>query len=210
MPAKGTQFAVYKITKRRDEDITAALRRLPPEARQGRHGGAIRIAYRRHGGDAEAGVGGRGGAARQAVDRGRRSRRRWQLRRGFPAADRHAGLGRIPGAGGAQSAAALLRRDQRHQGADRRCSHGTRRRDEQARHSQSEGAKRSPAASPPTSAHDSAPQACQRARPTTSTTCRNRPARCMAASASPTAAHAHHHQHGPRRRCAPPPASSTC
>ena len=45
-------------------------RRLPPEARQGRQGGGDPHRLWRHGGDAEAGSVGRGGAARQAVDAG--------------------------------------------------------------------------------------------------------------------------------------------
>ena len=55
VPAKGTHFAVYKITKRRDEDITAALGAFHLTLGAGRHGGVDPHRLWRHGGDAEAG-----------------------------------------------------------------------------------------------------------------------------------------------------------
>ena len=44
-PAKGTQFAVYKITKRRDEDITATLGAFHLKLGEDGTVAAIRIAY---------------------------------------------------------------------------------------------------------------------------------------------------------------------
>ena len=70
VPAEGAQFAVYKITKRRDEDITAALGAFRLTLAKDGTVGVDPHRLWRHGGDAEAGEGGRGGAARQAVDRG--------------------------------------------------------------------------------------------------------------------------------------------
>ena len=45
VPAKGTHFAVYKITKRRDEDITAALGAFHLTLGKDGTVAAIRIAY---------------------------------------------------------------------------------------------------------------------------------------------------------------------
>ena len=56
VPAKGTHFAVYKVTKRRDEDITATLGAFHLTLGQGRHGGRHPHRLWRHGGDAEAGL----------------------------------------------------------------------------------------------------------------------------------------------------------
>ena len=98
VPAKGAHFAVYKITKRRDEDITATLGAF--HLTLGKDGTVASMPHRlwRHGGDAEAGGGGRGGADRQAVERGDGRGRAGRLCQRFHAADRHARLGRIPGA----------------------------------------------------------------------------------------------------------------
>ena len=90
---------------------------------QGRHGGGDPHRLWRHGGDAEAGFRRGSGAARQALDGGDGRGGHGRVRQGFHAADRHARLGRIPGAGGEEPAAALLRRDQRHQGADAGIAH---------------------------------------------------------------------------------------
>ena len=65
-----TQFAVYKITKRRDEDITAVARRLPPELGKDGTVAAIRIAYGGMAATPKRAARGRGRAARQAVDGG--------------------------------------------------------------------------------------------------------------------------------------------
>ena len=100
-PAAGTLNAAYKITKRRDEDISAVAVRLPGDGR-GRHRderrGSPSAAWRRR----------RSGR--------RRSRRRWsaspgrretvarpqaRARRGLPADHRLARLGRLPRCGGA-------------------------------------------------------------------------------------------------------------
>ena len=118
VPAGGEQFAVYKISKRRDEDISAlcgAFRSALDD--DGKVGDGPHRLWR-HGGDAEA--------------RQRPSRRRWSASRGreatveaampafatdLPAAHRHARHGRVPAAGGAEPAAALLPRDHRHRGS---------------------------------------------------------------------------------------------
>ena len=105
VPAKGTHFAVYKITKRRDEDITAALGAFHLKLGKDGKVAAIRIAY---GGMAATPKRARAVEAallgkpwtEATVDGGDR-----RLCRGFHAADRHARLGRIPGAGRAQPAA---------------------------------------------------------------------------------------------------------
>ena len=66
----GTLNAAYKVTKRRDEDISAVACGFHVALRDGGgRDGAARL--RRHGGDAEARGGGRGGA-------GRASRGRWR------------------------------------------------------------------------------------------------------------------------------------
>ena len=105
VPAKDAHFAVHKITKRRDEDITAVLGAFHLKLGSGRHGRGDPHRLWRHGGDAEARQGGGGGACsgkpwteatvEAALDA-------YATR--FHAADRHARFGRIPGAGGAQPA----------------------------------------------------------------------------------------------------------
>ena len=68
-PAPGTLNAAYKVTKRRDEDISAVAAGFHVALTDGvGHHRAARL--RRHGGDPEARGGGRGGAARPAVDAG--------------------------------------------------------------------------------------------------------------------------------------------
>ena len=117
---RAARFAVYKITKRRDEDITAALGAFHLKLGKRRHGGvdaaSPMAAWRRR----------RSGPPRwrRALlgkpGPRRRSRRRIPAYRGgFHAADRHAGLAEYRALVGAQSAAALLRRDQRR--TRRRC-----------------------------------------------------------------------------------------
>ena len=111
-PKAGSLDAAYKVTKRRDEDISAVAVGFHVAARR-RHGhdGAPRL--RRHGRDAEAGDGRRGGARRPAVDARHRDPRRGALRRGLPAAHRLARLGRLPPDRRSQSPAPLLSRDRR-------------------------------------------------------------------------------------------------
>ena len=122
VPAKGAHFAVHKITKRRDEDITAALGAF--HLTLAKNGTVAVDPHRlwRHGGDAEARQGRRGGAARQAVDGGdgRGGDRRDISPDGFHAADRHAAPSRrIPGAGGARTCCcgSFARETTGHQGA---------------------------------------------------------------------------------------------
>ena len=90
-----------------------AVRRVPgvhQRCRQCRHG-ADRLW--RHGGDAEAGQSGRGGAGRQAVDDGDDRGGAGRVRDRLPADQRHAGLGRVPAAGGQEPAAAVSSRNHR-------------------------------------------------------------------------------------------------
>ena len=89
LPA-GEKFATYKISKRREEDISAlcgAFRVFVNDAGHGGHG-----AHRlwRHGGNAQARQGGRGGAGWQAVDDGDDRGGAGGLCRGFPADHRYA------------------------------------------------------------------------------------------------------------------------
>ena len=115
-PAKGTHFAAYKITKRRDEDITAALGAFHLKLdKDGKVAGDPHRLWR-HGGDAEAGARGRGGAGRQALDARRRSTRRSRpSRRTSRRSPTWRASADYRALAGAQSVAALLRRDQRHE-----------------------------------------------------------------------------------------------
>ena len=117
MPAKGTHFAVYKITKRRDEDITAALGAFHLKLGKDGKVAAVRIAY--------------GGMA-ATPKRAGRSRPHCLASRGrettveaaiaayavdfTPLTDMRASA-EYRALAGAQPAAAVLRGDQRHQGA---------------------------------------------------------------------------------------------
>ena len=109
-PAPGTLNAAYKVTKRRDEDISAVACGFHVALR-GRHGrdGAARL--RRHGGDPEARGAGRGGAGRPALDAGDGRRAEARARRGLRADHRLARLGGLPGEGRAEPAAPLLPRE---------------------------------------------------------------------------------------------------
>ena len=75
-PARTMHFAVYKITKRRDEDITAVS---APSicAGEERHGQRHPHRLWRHGRDAEAGERSRSGAASANPGRKQPSKRRW-------------------------------------------------------------------------------------------------------------------------------------
>ncbi len=117
IPAKGSHFAVHKVTKRRDEDITATLGAFHLTLAKNGKVAAIRIAY---GGMAATPK--RAKAVEAALlgkpwteesDRGGDT----CLRSRLHAADRHARERRIPRADRQEPAQALLRRDQRHQGA---------------------------------------------------------------------------------------------
>ena len=68
VPAKGAHFAVYKVTKRRDEDITAALGAFHLTLGKDGTVASIRIAYGGMAATPKRAQCGRGGAARQAVD----------------------------------------------------------------------------------------------------------------------------------------------
>jgi xanthine dehydrogenase small subunit len=112
LPA-GERFACYKISKRRDEDISALCGafRVALDARGHVGIGAHRL--RRHGGDPEARDGGRSRPARAGLDRGDDRGGAAGLCHRFPAADRHAGLGRLSAARRAEPAAAVPPRDDR-------------------------------------------------------------------------------------------------
>ena len=72
MPAKGDNFAVYKVTKRRDEDITATLGAFRLSLAADGTVSAIRIAFGGMAATPKRALRGRGRADRQAVERGNR------------------------------------------------------------------------------------------------------------------------------------------
>ena len=77
-PAEGDADAAYKITKRRDEDISAVAGAFRLQVEDGAVVVRRRHRLRRHGGDAEARAGSRGGAGRPALDARHRRDRRWR------------------------------------------------------------------------------------------------------------------------------------
>ncbi len=102
----GVHHAAYKISKRRDEDISSVCGGFALEV-DGRQGDSGPARLRRHGGDAEARRTGRGGAGRAGLGRGGGGRCGGGAGGGFHADQRLAGLGGVPDGGGAEPAAAV-------------------------------------------------------------------------------------------------------
>ena len=176
-PAEGTLNAAYKITKRRDEDISAVACGLQVAV----EGGIVRAARIAFGGmaatpkrakKAEAALVGQPWTAQTIAEAQARARR------GLRADHRLARLGRIPGGGGEKPAQAVLPRDERRAGAAG------------AGGGVMDATLEAETGDPRRRAHGAAPrqraQARHRRRPSTPTTSPSRSARCTPISGSRT------------------------
>ena len=106
-PPVGALDAAYKVTKRREEDISAVACGFHVELGE-RQGDSRAARLRRHGGDAEASGGGRGRTGWAALGLRDRSRAEAAMAAGLPASHRLAGDGGVSWTGGGEPAAAIL------------------------------------------------------------------------------------------------------